>query len=67
MEAIPWGIFFVDLISPYKIRIEGHDEPLILKALIIIDPATGWFEIILYNIKQAYIIANLVEKMWLFK
>ena len=36
----------VDLIGPYKIRIESNGEPLILKDLTIIDPATGWFEII---------------------
>ena len=31
---------------PIKIRREGHDDPLTLKALTMIDPATGWFEII---------------------
>ena len=31
----------------------------------MIDPATGWFEIVQYNYKQAATIANLVEQMWL--
>ena len=45
-EAIPWDISLIDLIGSYKIRREGHDYPLILKALTMIDPATGWFEIL---------------------
>ena len=39
--------------KPYKIRIEGHNDPLILKALTMIDLDTGWFEIVSYNEKQA--------------
>ena len=30
-EAIPWDRLPVDLIDPYKIRREGHEDPLILK------------------------------------
>ena len=59
-EAIPWDRLSIDLIGQYKIRREGHDEPLILKALTIIEPSAGWFEIVLYNDKQADTIANLV-------
>ena len=39
---------------------EVHEEPLILKSLTIIDPATGWFYKILYTDKQAATIANMV-------
>ena len=53
VEAIPWYRLLVDLIGSYKIRRECHDDPLILKALTIIDPATGWFETLQYNNKQA--------------
>ena len=49
----------VDLIGPYKIRREGHDNPLIIKASIIIDPATGWFEMVKYNDKKSDTISNL--------
>ena len=45
-EAIPWDILLVDIIGPYKIRIEGHDDPLIQKDLNMIYLATGWFEIV---------------------
>ena len=31
----------------------------------MIDPETGWFEIVCYNGKQAATIENLVEKIWL--
>ena len=31
----------------------------------MIDPETGWFEIIQYNDKQAATIENLVYKTWL--
>ena len=41
-EAIPWDRLSVDLIGQYKMRIKGHDDPLILKALTMIDPSTGW-------------------------
>ena len=49
-------------IGQYKIRIEGHDKPLTLKALTMIDPETGWFEIVQYNIKQTATIENLVKQ-----
>ena len=52
----------VDLMGPYKIRIEYHGDPLILKSLYMINLTTGWFEIVRYNDKQASIIANLVQQ-----
>ena len=33
VEAIPWDRILVDLIGPYKIRREGHYNPLIIKSL----------------------------------
>ena len=50
--------------NPLKIRRKGR-EPLILKAITMIDPVTGWFEISQYNGKKAMTIENLVETMWL--
>ena len=64
---IPWSRLFVYIIIPYKIRIECRDDPLILKYLTMVDPATGWFEIILYNNKQESIIGNIVYQMCLCK
>ena len=51
VEAIQWDRLSVYLILPYNIRIEGCEKPTILKALAIIHPATGWFEIVQYNDK----------------
>ena len=31
----------------------------------MIDPVTGWFEIVQYNDKQAATIENLVDQTWL--
>ena len=67
VEAIPREILLVDIIGPYKIRREGNDKPLILNALTMIDLATGWFEIVSYNDKQAATISNIVEQTWLFR
>ena len=64
-RSIPKERLLVDLILPYKILREGHDETLILKDLTMIDPETGCFEIIHYNDKQAATIENLVEQTWL--
>ena len=33
----------------------------------MIDPVTGWFEIMKYNDKRAISIANLVETTWLYR
>ena len=63
-EATPWERLCVDLIGPYKIKREGK-EPLLLKAVTMIDPATGWFEIVQYDDKKSITVANLVEQTWL--
>ena len=63
-EETPWNKLCVDLIGPYKIRRKGK-EPLILKALTVIDPVTGWFEVMQYRDKKSMTIANLVETMWM--
>ena len=31
----------------------------------MIDPATGWFEILQFNDKKAATVANLLEQVWL--
>ena len=44
-ESIIWDRLLLDIIGPYKIRREGHVEPLILEALAIIDLVTRWIRI----------------------
>ena len=55
----------VDLIRPFNFRIEEQYDPLIIKYSTMIDPMTGWFEIVQYNYNQAATIDILVEKAWL--
>ena len=54
----------MDLIGPYTVERKGK-KPLQLQAVTMIDPATGWFEIIEYPDKRSITIANLVEQAWL--
>ena len=61
-EETPWNKLCVDLIGPYKMCRKG---PLILKAVTMIDPVTGWFEVRQYSNKKAMTITNLVEITWL--
>ena len=61
---MPWDRLFMDPIVPYKIIIECHDEPLVLKYLTMIDPTTRWFEAIQYNDKQEYKMANLASSIF---
>ena len=64
-EEIPWNKIFVDLIGPYVIRINVQKEKLNLKAVNVIYPVTGWFEITQYDDKREISITNLVETTWL--
>ena len=62
-ESTPWDKLCVDLIGPYTIRRKGQ-ENLVCRAVTMIDPATGWFEIAEYNDKRAITVANIVEQEW---
>ena len=65
-EVIQCNKIHVDIIGPYKICRKGRD-PLILKAVIMIDPISRWFDITQYNDKKSMTIANLVETMCLVR
>ena len=54
------------MIGPYKIRRKGK-EPIILKAITMINPVTGWFEVTQYSNKKATTITNLVETTWMVR
>ena len=53
------------LIVPNGIQRKGKEENLNIKAVTVINPVTGWFEIIQYDDKREINVANLVEPMWL--
>ena len=59
-EEIPRNKLCVDIIGPYMIRRNRKKENLNLKAVSMIYPVTGWFEIIQYEVKRAKSIAKLV-------
>jgi hypothetical protein len=63
-ESQPWEHSCVDMIGPCQIRCKGKNT-LCLQAVTVIDPATGWFEIVQSETKTADVVANKVEITWL--
>jgi Integrase zinc binding domain len=63
-EADPWEKLCVDLIGPYTIK-RKNKPTLTLWCVTMIDPATGWFEMVQIPNKRADTIANIVEVTWL--
>lgn len=61
-EVVPWQTLCVDLIGPYTL---GKKNKLTIWAITMIDPSTGWLEIVPLHTKRADVIANLVEQNWL--
>ena len=65
-ELIPWQTVHTDLIGPYSItakqfQTDGSivDKELSLTCMTIIDPVTGWFEIVEV---PSYIVADVKNK-----
>jgi hypothetical protein len=58
-----WVMVCVDLVGPFTIRTPAKTHSLL--ALTIIDPATGWFEIVEATNKSATSIQNLFHNIWL--
>ena len=63
-ESQPWQKLCVDTIGPYQIRRKGK-KTLEFKAVTMIDPATGWFEMKQLCTKKADEVANAIELVWL--
>ena len=64
-EANPWEKLCVDLVGPYtleKRKVKGRKKDLILWAITMIDPATGWFEMREIKDKTVITVANVVEQ-----
>ena len=62
-EVQPWDTLCIDLIGPYTVKQVGS-KSWKLHCLTMIDPATGWFEIIEIPSKQADQVANALEQRW---
>ena len=63
-EADPWEVLCVDLIGPYQIKNKKSKEDIKLHAVTMIDPASGWFEIVQIQNKEAHTVAEVVEQTW---
>ena len=64
-ELIPWHTLCIDLIGPYPFGDEKKGTNVTLHCMTMIDPATGWFDIVEIPNKRADYIANLLEIHWL--
>jgi len=62
-EIIPWHTLCIDLIGPYTFG--KKDNEVKLHCLTMIDPATGWFEIVEIPRKRADYVINYLEFTWL--
>ena len=60
-EEISWDKLFVDIIAPYAIGRKLKKYKLHLKYVSIIDPVTGWFEIMQYDDKNKYQSKNWLK------
>ena len=55
-EEIPCNKIYVYLIGPYVTMRKGKKENLHLKSVTMIDPVTGWFEVLRYDDKRRYLL-----------
>ena len=60
----PWEILHVDLYGPKKIK-RADGSVLEFKVMTMIDPVTGWFEMMSYDDATPETIMNLLEIAWL--
>ena len=67
-EVMPWKRVNVDLIGPYKIKNVNDPtkvKPRELRALTMIDPVTGWFEIKAINKPDASTVMDAFYEAWM--
>ena len=62
-EELPWSRVNVDLIGPYVVRTPTSTHTL--RALTMIDPVTGWFEVISIPDKTAHTVMEAFNNTWL--
>ena len=64
-ETTPWDTLCVDLMGPHSFIHHPTKDKIKLWAVTMIDPVTGWFEMIEIKDKNAHTVANAVETTWL--
>ena len=62
-ETNPWDTLYVYIIGPYTMNQKGKN-PLKLRCLTVIYPATGWFDMEQIPNKMAAEISDITEKHW---
>ena len=62
-ELLPWTTVCVDLIGPYKVRTPRKVHKL--RAMTMLDPATGWFEIAPINKPNSDETQRAFDSYWL--
>jgi hypothetical protein len=62
-DTSPWVMICVDLVGPFTIRTPAKSHSLFV--LTMIDPATGWFEIVEATNKSATSTQDLFHDTWL--
>jgi hypothetical protein len=62
-ESDPWVMVCLDLVGPFTMGTPAKTHSLL--ALTMIDPATGWFEIVEATNKSATSIQDLFHNTWL--
>ena len=66
VESQPWETLHVDMYGPKTIR-RTNGEVLQFQVVTMIDPVTGWFEMVSYDDGTQETISNLVEMTWLMR
>jgi hypothetical protein len=64
-EALPWKRVNVDLIGPYTVENPNHPALKELRAMTMIDPVTGWFEIKAILKPDATHVSDAFYEAWL--
>jgi hypothetical protein len=61
-EELPWSRVNVEMIGPYIVRTPKSTHTL--RALTMIDPVTGWFEVITIPDKNAHTVMEALSNTW---
>ena len=63
--STPWNRVNVDLIGPYSVKKKGIKQTLQLRAMTMIDPATGWFEVAEIDAPSSDACQQAFDDVWL--
>ena len=63
-ESDPWEQVYIDLVGPLSVKLPNGKKKQLL-CLTCIDPATGWFKMIDLPDKQAYMVQEAFNDIWL--